>query len=171
MVEYGAVIQGELVHVVVRILGLFYVDDGILVSWGPKWLQGALNILIILFSRIGLGDNVSKSNTIYFNPGESVPKIQDMLLKIDGFTHASYFDLNMGYYHIESPTGEKQICDIIPQWGKYEYQELPMRGCNSHDILQKHISKLFEGFDMLNTYIYDLTMITKNDFKDHLKAL
>ena len=30
-----------------------------------------------------------------------IPKIQDMLLKLEGFTYASSLDLNMGYYHIQ----------------------------------------------------------------------
>jgi len=30
-----------------------------------------------------------------------IPKIQDMLLKLEGFKYATSLDLNMGYYHIE----------------------------------------------------------------------
>ena len=30
-----------------------------------------------------------------------IPKIQDMLLKLEGFQYATSLDLNMGYYHIE----------------------------------------------------------------------
>ena len=30
-----------------------------------------------------------------------IPKIQDLLLKLEGFQHATSPDLNMGYYHIE----------------------------------------------------------------------
>ena len=30
-----------------------------------------------------------------------IPKIQDLLLKEEGFKHASSLDLNMGYYHIK----------------------------------------------------------------------
>ena len=30
-----------------------------------------------------------------------IPKIQDLLLKLEGFTYATSLDLNMGFYHIE----------------------------------------------------------------------
>ena len=30
-----------------------------------------------------------------------IPRIQDLLLKLEGFKYASSLDLNMGYYHIE----------------------------------------------------------------------
>ena len=66
-----------------------------------------------------------------------IPKIQDMLLKLEGFTHASYLDLNTLYYHIKLLTGEKQICTIVLPWGKYECQKLPMGVCNSPDISPK----------------------------------
>ena len=42
---------------------------------------------------------------------------------------------------------------------------------NSHNIFQENISKIFKGFDMVCAYIDDVLVITKNDFKNHLKAL
>ena len=29
-----------------------------------------------------------------------IPKIQDLLLQLEGFQYATSFDLNMGYYHV-----------------------------------------------------------------------
>ena len=43
--------------------------------------------------------------------------------------------------------------------------------CNSPNIFQENISKLFKGFAMVRAYIDDVLVIIKNDFKDHLKAL
>ena len=51
---------------VVRSLGVFYADDGIIRSWYPEWLQGALSVLIGLFSRVRLMVNVAKSNNMTF---------------------------------------------------------------------------------------------------------
>ena len=45
-------------------------------------------------------------------------KIQDMLLNLEGFTYTSYLDLNMGYYHIESSPGLKQLYAIVLPWVK-----------------------------------------------------
>ena len=51
-----------------------------------------------------------------------IPKIQDLLLKLEGFRYASSLDLNMGYYHIELCPESKRLCTIVLPWGKYEYQ-------------------------------------------------
>ena len=45
-----------------------------------------------------------------------------MQLNIEGFTHVSQLDLNMGYYHIKLCPGAKQLCTILIPWGEYEYQ-------------------------------------------------
>ena len=65
----------------------------------------------------------------------------------------------------------EQICTIVLPWGKYKYQKLPMGVYNSTYIFQEKISELFYGFDMVRAYIDDVIIITKNNSKDHLKAL
>ena len=77
----------------------------------------------------------------------------------------------MGYYYIDLSLGFKNICTIVLHWGKYDYQKLLMGVCNSPDIFQANISKLFKVFYMVHEYIDDVLFITKNNFKDHLKAL
>ena len=73
------------------------------------------------------------SYTIFRKPNQMIcrepfhiAKIQDMLINIEGLNHASSFDLNMGYYNIELPPGEKKLCTIITPWVNYEHQKLPM---------------------------------------------
>ena len=78
--------------------------------------------------------------------------------------YVSSLYLNMGYYHIELSPGSKQLYKDVLPWGKYEYQKLPMWVCNSPDILQDKISKLFDGFDMVREDIDDVLVITKNNY-------
>ena len=77
----------------------------------------------------------------------------------------------MEYYHIELSLVEKQLCTNILPWGKYEYKKLPIGIYNSPNIFQENLYKLFEGFDMLRAYIYDILVISKNDFKYHINTL
>jgi hypothetical protein len=42
-----------------------------------------------------------------------IPRIQDLLLKLEGFQYATSLDLNMGYYHIELSPFSKQLCTIF----------------------------------------------------------
>jgi hypothetical protein len=59
-----------------------------------------------------------------------IPKIQNLLLKLEGFKYGIALDLNMAYYHIELSDTTKELCTITTQWCKYEYRRLPMGLCN-----------------------------------------
>ena len=99
------------------------------------------------------------------------PRIQDMLLKLEGFMHATTLDLNMGYYHIELSPGSKKLCTLVLPWGKYEYQVLPMGLSNSPDIFSEKMGNLMQDLEYVRTYIDDLVVITTGDFNDHLEKL
>jgi hypothetical protein len=100
-----------------------------------------------------------------------IPKIQDMLLKLEGFKYATSLDLNMGYYHIELSPHSKQLCTIVLPWGKYEYQRLPMGLCNSPDIFQEKMSTLMQDLEYVRAYIDDLLIITHGSFEEHIDKL
>jgi len=100
-----------------------------------------------------------------------IPKIQDMLLKLEGFQFATSLDLNMGYYHIELSPHSKQLCTIVLPWGKYEYQRLPMGLCNSPDIFQEKMSTLMQDLEYVRAYIDDLLVISNGSYEDHLTKL
>ena len=40
-------------------------------------------------------------NKCIFRQPYPIPKIQDLLLRLEGFRYGTTLDLNMGYYHIE----------------------------------------------------------------------
>ena len=42
-----------------------------------------------------------------------MPKINVMLLKLEGFQYATSLDLNMGYYHIHLSKNASNLCTII----------------------------------------------------------
>jgi hypothetical protein len=66
-----------------------------------------------------------------------IPRIHDLLLKLEGFQYATSLDLNMGYYHIELNLAAQEMCTIVLPWGKYRYKRLPMGVANSPDIFQE----------------------------------
>ena len=74
----------------------------------------------------------------------------------------------MGYYHIELSAKSKELCTIITQWGKYEYQRLPMGLCNSPEIFQENMSKRFVGLDIVCVFIDELLHVTKGSWAEHL---
>jgi hypothetical protein len=100
-----------------------------------------------------------------------LPKISDMLQKLEGFLFATSLDLNMGYYHIELSPNSSKLCTIVFPWGKYEYLRLPMGLCNSPDIFQEKINELMDGLDFVRAYLDDVLIPTKNSFEEHLEQL
>ena len=100
-----------------------------------------------------------------------IPKIQDLLLKLEGFQHAASLDLNMGYYHIELTPFSKSLCTIVTPWGKYEYQCLPMGLCNSPNIFQERMFELFSDLEYVQVYIDDLLVTSCSTFEEHLERL
>ena len=53
-----------------RIMGVFYMDDCLIVSREPEWIQWAINVPIGLFQRVKMMGNVLKSKTKTFHPGD-----------------------------------------------------------------------------------------------------
>ena len=100
-----------------------------------------------------------------------IPRIQDLLLKLEGFTYATSLDLNMGYYHIELSPLSKQMCTIVLPWGKFEYQKLPMGLCNSPDIFQEKMSTLFHDLENVRAYIDDLLVLGTGTWEEHILQL
>ena len=97
-----------------------------------------------------------------------MPKTQDVLLKLEGFTHATSLDLNMGHHHIELHPESKKLCTLVFPWGNYQPQKLPMGLANSPDIFQEKMSTLFQELTCVRTYIDDSLVITKGAYEDHL---
>ena len=77
----------------------------------------------------------------------------------------------MGYYHIELSSKSKELCTIVTQWGKYEYQLFPMSLCNSPDIFQEKMSEIFVGLDNVHVYINEMLHFTKRSWKEHITVL
>ena len=100
-----------------------------------------------------------------------LPKISEMLHKLEGFMYATSIDLNMGYYHIMLTPRSARLCTIVLPWGKYEYVRLLMGLCNAPDIFQEKMNTLMEGLEFARAYIDDLLVLSKDGFETHLEHL
>ena len=65
-----------------------------------------------------------------------LPKINEILLKSEGFQYAMSLDLNIVYYNIQIISNSRNFFLIILPLGKYRYKRLPMGIYNSPDIFQ-----------------------------------
>ncbi len=100
-----------------------------------------------------------------------IPKIQDMLQKMQGLLYATALDLNMGYYTIRLNPDAQQLCTIVLPWGKYRYKRLPMGVAGSPDSFQVKMSSLMVGLEFVRVYLDDCLVISETTFQDHISKL
>ena len=93
------------------------------------------------------------------------------MLRLEGFRYGTTLDLNIGYYQIELSANSKELCTIVTQWGKYEYQGLPISLCKSLNIFQEKMSKVFVVLDTVHVYIDNHLHVTKGSCTEHLTVL
>jgi len=94
-----------------------------------------------------------------------------MPLSLERFQWATSLDLNMGYHHICLNPASKQLCTVVPPFGKREHQTIPMELCNSPDIFQEKMSELMDGLAFVCTHIDNPLCLTWGTSSDHLKKL
>lgn len=102
---------------------------------------------------------------------DSIPRIEDLLQRLQGFKYATAIDLSMGYYHIPLDEESQKLCTTILPWGKYRYKRLPMGIKNSPDIFQSIMSDLLGDLDFAMTYIDDILITSNGSFEDHMEKL
>ena len=100
-----------------------------------------------------------------------LPKISDLLLKLNGFRYATAIDLSMGYYHIPLDEESQALCTTILPCGKFRYKRLPMGISNAPDIFQSIMSELLGDMDFVRVYIDDILIISDGTFEDHMAKL
>ena len=70
-----------------------------------------------------------------------IPKIQDLLLKLEGFQYATSLDLNMGYYHIELTPESPKLCTIVFPWGNMSTKDYPWAYVIAQTFFKKECRK------------------------------
>ena len=89
-----------------------------------------------------------------------MPKINEMLLKLECFKYATSIYLNMRYYNIQLTEDTYNLCMTIFLWGKYHCKRFPMRVSKSPDIPQQKMNDLFQGFQFIYVYLNKMLMWT-----------
>ena len=102
-----------------------------------------------------------------------IPKILDILQKMERFKYATAVDLRKGYYHIPLDKATQKLCTTILPWGKYSYERLPMGIATSPDIFQKAMNDIFGDLDYVLVYLDDILILSNDQdtFEDHLKKV
>ena len=100
-----------------------------------------------------------------------LPKISDILQKLEGFTYATAIDLSMGYYHIPLDESTQELCTTVVPWGKYRYLRLPMGIKNSPDVFQNVMMEILGDLPFVRVYLDDVLITSSDSFQDHLAKI
>jgi transposase InsO family protein len=100
-----------------------------------------------------------------------LPLIDETLWKIQGFTFATCFDLNRGYYHFPLDEPSQKLCGLVLPWGHYVYCRLPQGLMISSDIFQRRMTQLFGHMEDIIVYIDNIILFTKQSFHHHVQRI
>ena len=78
-----------------------------------------------------------------------MPKIYEILLKLENFQYATSLDFIMVYYHIWLSENISNLCTNISPLGKYSDKHLPMGVAKSPDTSKQKMNDLFHGFEFI----------------------
>ena len=147
------------------LLGVLKVENDS--EWGsPSFAEPKPKSNIVSLISDFSNTNIQLKQTPY-----PIPKINEILLKLEGFQYAMSLGLNMGYYHIQLRENASNLCTIILPWGKYRYKRLPMVVANLPDIFQQKMNDLFHGFEFIRAYMDDILILTKVDWTYNIQKL
>jgi len=102
-----------------------------------------------------------------------LPKVADLIQKLERFKYATALDLSMGYYHIPLDEESQKLCTTILPWGKYKYKRLPMGISCAPDIFQSIMNRLLGDLDYVLVYLDDILILSgdKDTDDDHLNKI
>ena len=110
-----------------RLLTAFYVDDGVLASRDPTFLQDAFDRLVDLFERVGLRTNTTKTEAMIFLPG----KIRNCL------SEQAYTQRMEGLGSSRRPTSRRTTCHKCGR--ELAVGSLPKHLSTQHDIHHQYV--------------------------------
>ena len=76
--------------------------------------------------------------------------------QLEGFQYATALYINMGYYTIRISPASQYMTTIVTEFGKFKYNRLPTGMCDSRDIFQAKVDKIFGDIKGVKTYINDI---------------
>ena len=78
-----------------------------------------------------------------------LPRINEMLQKLERFKSTTALDLSFGLYSILLDQESQKVCSMILSWGKYSYLRMPMGVSCALSMFQSIMTKMLRGLDVL----------------------
>ena len=100
----------------------------------------------------------------------SLPKINEMYVKLKGAKVFSTIDLRSGYHHIALGKSSRAKTAFVTPFGKYKFLMVPIGLAQAPAYFQLLMNKVLNGLDFAMTYLDDIIIFSKNELQ-HLEHL
>ena len=100
-----------------------------------------------------------------------LPRIGETMQQLEDFQYETALDIHMGYYTISLSPASQYMTTIVTEFGKFKYNCFPMGMCASGNIFQAKVYKLLGDIEGVKTYIYDILVLGKDSFENHINQL
>ena len=116
-----------------------------------NWASPTFTILKPESNTVRWVSNFCKLKKVLERPKYLVLRIQDIMLKQRGYSHFTKTDLSIMFYCFKLDKESKDLCTIIIQFGKFQYQQLPIKIKLLPDFAQLMTKKILCDLD-INAY-------------------
>ena len=101
----------------------------------------------------------------------SLPKIDELYAKLQGYKLFSTLDLRSGYYHIGlSDSAKPKTAFVVSGMGKYQFNRVPFGLAQAPAYFQRLINEVLTGCDFAMGYLDDIIIYSKSK-EEHLQHL
>ena len=100
----------------------------------------------------------------------SLPKIDEMYVKLKGAKVFSTIDLRSGYHHIALGKSSRAKTVFVMPFGKYKFLMVPFGLAQAAAYFQLLMNKVLDGLDFAMTYLHDIISFSSNEL-EHLEHL
>ena len=120
--------------------------------------------------RVRWVSDMRELNKVIKRTQYTLPIIQDVLRKRQGYEFLTKLDISMQYYTFELDEASKRLCTIVTPFGPYSYNRVPMGLKISPGYAQARMEEVLRGIDEMDVYIDDIGIFTSN-WNRHIEVL
>ena len=100
-----------------------------------------------------------------------VPRIEEILRRFDGFTHASALDLSSAYQQLPVDAADRHKLAFTYKGRRYQWKRWPFGLSPATPQFQKLMERVLNGIEGIIIYVDDVVVLTTGSVEDHIKTL
>jgi transposase InsO family protein len=96
-----------------------------------------------------------------------VPRIEELLKRVQGFTHASCLDMSAAYHQLEVAEEDRHKLTFTHNNQRWQWKRWPFGLLTATSQFQKVMEVVLEGIPEVVVYVDDIAIVTSGSMEDH----